>query len=393
MKLLSDMAEGLAARGHDVTVLTGFPNWPSGKIYPGYRQRLAQREVVNGVKLIRIPLYPNHSHNPLKRVANFFSFTLTASLLGPLLVPKADVMHVVHPPITVGLPAWLICQLKRIPFTLEINDMWPENLSATGMVNNQHILRAVGSFAQWVYHRARRIRVISEGFRTNLLEKGVSAAKIRVISNWVDTEFYRPLPKSSELMERFGMRGYFNFLYAGTIGAAQGLDTVLDAADILRKSRSNIQFVLAGDGIEYERLRRLASTRKLSNVRFLGRLPGDIMPDLYACADVLLLHLRADPLYAITIPHKVFTYMAAGKPILIGAEGDAAEVVTKAEAGIAAKPGNARALAAAAQQFVDMTQAEREAFGSCGRRTVCKEYSRESLLVSLETMLKEATGQ
>ena len=126
MKLLSDMTETLVSMGHEVTVLTGFPNWPSGVTYPGYRQRLVQRETVNGVHIIRIPLYPNHSRSAIKRAANYLSFALSAAVLGPFVVPQVDVMHVVHPPITVGLPAWVISRVRGFPFTMEINDMWPE---------------------------------------------------------------------------------------------------------------------------------------------------------------------------------------------------------------------------------------------------------------------------
>jgi glycosyltransferase involved in cell wall biosynthesis len=390
MKLLSDMAESLVAMGHEVTVLTGFPNWPSGKIYPGYRQRLIQRETVNGVCIIRIPLYPDHSRNPLKRVANFLSFALSATILGPFVIPRVDVMHIVHPPITVGFPAWLISRLRGFPFTMEIQDMWPENLRSTGMLSNEYALSAVGAFARWVYSKAVFVRVISPGFRLNLLDKGVPDEKIRVISNWVDTEYYRPVAKSPEILNEFGMQGRFNILYAGTIGLAQGLEVVLDAAALLQRSLPDAQFVLAGGGIECERLRTEASARRLANVWFLGQLPGDLMPSLYGCADVLMLHLRADPLFAITIPHKVFTYLAAAKPILIGGEGDAASLVTGARAGIAVQPDNPEALASAVVRLHAMSQAERETMGKNGRQVVCESYSRTPLVGEISRMIERA---
>ena len=391
MKLLSDMTESLVAMGHEVTVLTGFPNWPSGKIYPGYRQRLVQREIVNGVRIIRIPLYPDHSRNPLKRVANFLSFALSATILGPFIVPRVDVMHVVHPPITVGFPAWVISRLRGGPFTMEIQDMWPENLRSTGMLSNEFALRIVGAFARWVYSKAVFVRVISPGFRLNLLYKGVPDKKIRVISNWVDTEYYRPVAKSPEILNEFGMQGRFNILYAGTIGLAQGLEVVLDAAELLQRSLPDTQFVLAGGGIECERLRTEASARRLANVRFLGQLPGDLMPSLYACADVLMLHLRADPLFAITVPHKVFTYLAAAKPILIGGEGDAASLVTGACAGIVVQPDNPEALASAVVRLHAMSQAEREAMGDNGRQVACQSYSRTHLVGEISRLVESAT--
>lgn len=391
MKLLSDMTETLVSMGHEVTVLTGFPNWPSGAIYGGYHQSLVQRETVNGVHIIRIPLYPNHSRTAFKRAANFLSFALSATILGPFVVPRVDVMHVVHPPITVGLPAWIISRLRGFPFTMEINDMWPETLRSTGMLRNEAALGLIGKFAQWVYSKARAVRVISPGFRLNLLPKGVPDQKIRVISNWVDTDYYRPIDQSAELLDRFCMSGRFNVLYAGTIGLAQGLEVVLNAAARLQTLLPNAQFVLAGDGVERKRLEAEAKNRQLTNIRFLGPLPGDMMPSLYACADVLMLHLRADPLFAITIPHKVFTYLAAQKPVLIGGEGDAACLVTEASAGKAIEPDDAEALAGAVVKLHAMSQAERETMGANGRQVACQVYSRTRLVGEISRMIESAT--
>ena len=391
MKLLSDMTESLVAVGHEVTVLTGFPNWPSGKIYPGYHQRLFQKETVNGVRIIRIPLYPDHSRSPLKRAANFLSFALSATILGPLLAPRADVMHVIHPPITVGFPAWVLSRLRGIPFTMEIQDMWPENLRATGMLHNESALRLIGSFARWVYGRSRAIRVISPGFRLNLLAKGVPEAKVAVISNWVDTEYYRPLAPDPALQKQFGMTDHFNILYAGAIGLAQGLDTVLAAAELLRP-HSRIQFVLAGDGVEQSRLASESRRRGLDNVKFLGRLPGSLMPSLYASADILLLHLRNDPLFEITIPHKLFTYLAAGKPVLAGAQGDVADIVESSCSGIVFEPGNPGELASAALRLYDMDAAERHRLGDNARRLATEAFSRERIILELNRLLQTAAS-
>jgi glycosyltransferase involved in cell wall biosynthesis len=184
------------------------------------------------------------------------------------------------------------------------------------------------------------------------------------------------------------MRGRFNVLYAGTIGPAQNLKIVLDAAALLQVSMPDAQFVLAGNGLEYERLRAEAATRKLTNIRFLGRLPGVLMPALYACADVLMLHLRADPLFAITIPHKVFTYLAAGKPILVGGEGDSASLVTGTSSGLAVPPDNPEAIASAVIRLHSMPQAERETMGKNGRQAACQTYGRTQLVKEISRMLQ-----
>lgn len=390
MKLLSDMAEGLTTLGHRVTVLTGFPNWPSGKIYDGYRLKLFQEEWVNGVRIVRVPLFPDHSRSAVRRALNFLSFALAASLLGPWTVRKPDIIHVIHPPITVCIPALVLSLLWRIPFTMEIQDMWPENLRSTGMLSNEKLLHAIGSFARWIYSRAAAVRVISPGFRENLLEKGVPEPKIHVISNWVDIDFYSPVTPSCKMLEQFDLKDRFNVLYAGTIGLAQGLEVVLEAATQIPRTLSQIQFVLAGDGIEYDRLLAEATRRNLENVKFLGRLPGSLMPSLYSCADVLMLHLRADPLFSITIPHKVFTYMAAAKPILLGGDGDTASLISKARAGVICPPSDPGALAQAVIALHAISPIGRREMGDRGRQIACEQFSRSSLIQQLSHFIEAA---
>jgi len=391
MKLLSDMTETLQAMGHEVTVLTGFPNWPSGKLYPGYRLRLWQREEQNGVRIIRVPLFPDHSRSALKRALNFLSFAISATVLGFWLVPRPDVMHVIHPPITIGLPAIVLSILWRIRFTLEIQDMWPENLRATGMIRHEAALRAIGAFAKLVYRRASSIRVISPGFRRNLIQKGVPASKVGVISNWVDTDFYRPSLPDRDLAQKLGLEGCFTVMYAGTIGLAQGLDVVLNAAERLR-DLPQVHFVLVGDGVELERLRQVAAGAGLANVRFPGRVPMHLTPQLYALAEVLLVHLKDDPLFAITIPHKILTYMASGKMVLAAMRGDVEELVRTSACGVVCPPDDAEALASAIRDCYGLSPAARAAFGENGRRAVCESYDRQQLVERMSAMMEQATG-
>jgi glycosyltransferase involved in cell wall biosynthesis len=386
-KLLSDLAQSLQLLGHNVTVLTGFPNYPLGRLYPGYRLKLWQREDLDGVPVVRVPLYPDHSRSAFKRAANFISFAISAAILGPCLTPQADIIYVIHPPVTIGWPAWLLSRLKRIPFVYEIKDMWPETLRASGLMSNTLALGVVGWFAKWIYDRAASICVVSSGFRANLTEKGVPTDKIHVISNWVDTNFYRPLEPDPELATRVGLAGRFNVMYAGAIGLVQGIDTILDAASLLRDVL-DIQFVLVGDGVELPRLQEDAKTRGLSNVRFLGRYPADAMPGLYALADVLLIHLSDDPLFRITIPHKTFTYLASAKPVLAAIEGDAAEVIRTARAGLTCQPSNPQSLADAVRRFYTMPPAERKSFGENGRRAACNLYSRDYLVGKVAQVLE-----
>jgi len=390
--LISELAESLQAAGHEVTVLTGFPNYPAGRLYPGYRLRWYQRENINGVPVIRVPLYPEHGKSAVRRVLNYLSFALSAALLGPWLAPRVDVIHVYHPPGTVGWPAWVLSRLKRVPFIYNIQDMWPETLAATKMLNSRLALWIVGWYAKWVYRRAAAIHVISPGFRDNLLGKGVPDGKIRVISNWVDTELYRPVPPDPQLAQKHGLAGRFNVMYAGNIGQAQGLAVVLEAAELLA-DLPDLQFVLVGDGADLERLKAVTQERRLDNVKFLGSFAIEEMSGLYALSDVLLLHLRDDPLFRITIPHKIFAYLASGKPVLAAMAGDAANVVQASQAGLRCRPGDPQAMAETVRRLHGMPACQRQEMADNGRRAALRQYAKEYLVGKMIEMLAAVVHQ
>jgi putative colanic acid biosynthesis glycosyltransferase WcaI len=391
-KLVSDLAETIQQAGHQVTVLTGFPNYPSGKLYPGYHLKLWQREEINGIPVIRVPLYPSHDQSAWKRICNYLSFSYSAALIGPWLVDKPDVIHVYHPPLTVAWPGWLMSRCWRVPFTYEIQDLWPETLHATGMINNDRALSLIDWFARQVYHQAAAIRVISPGFRTHLLRKGVLAKKIHVISNWADTDLYRPMEPNKQLAQSLGLEGRLNFMFAGNIGFAQGCEAIIDAADSLR-DLPEAQILFVGSGADLERIQNMVRSRNLTNVKFLGRFPQDAMPGLYALADVLLLTLRDDPLFRITIPHKILAYLASGKPILASLAGDAAEVITQAGAGLVCSPGDSQMMAQAIRRFCSMSVAQRQQMADDGRRTALQQYGKKYLIGKMIDMIKEAVQQ
>jgi len=387
--LIQELAQTLHFRGHDVTVLTGFPNYPSGKIYPGYRLRLRQREILNGVPVIRVALYSEHSRSGLRRALNYISFALSSSFLGPWSVARPDVIFVYHPPLTIGLPAYILSRLWGVPFVYQIQDMWPETLRATGMLHNASLLRWVGRFARWIYSKAHTILVISPGFRRNLLEKGVQPEKIRVVSNWAEGNAdYQALPDNLSV-QNLDLVRRFNVMFAGNLGEAQGLETVIKAA-VLLEDLKDVQFVFVGDGVALSRLKEIAEAQELLNIRFLGRYPHDAMPGLFALADVLLVHLKDDPLFRITIPHKVLTYLGTGKPILAAVAGDAADLVIEARAGVACPPENPCALAETVRCLYAMKTDERRALGERGLQAARTRYSRDVLTREIETVLMKA---
>ena len=390
-KLFAELAITLQSFGHEVTVLTGFPNWPGGKIYKGYRIRLWQKEVIDGVRVLRVPMFPDHSRSGVRRVLNHLSFAFSAAFLTPFLSRRPDVIHSIQA-IPAGLPAVFLGTIWRVPITVEVQDLWPETLEATGFVANQTLLRAALRVVDWIHRRHAKVRVISEGFFKNLRKRGIPAEKLEVISNWVDVDFYggassQPAEEAKATPGAKPRR--LNIVFAGALGASQGLDTVIEAAELLR-DENKVEFTIAGDGTDRAWLEREVVDRKLDNVRFTGWLPVDAMPRLLGAADVLLVQLQDNPLSRITIPHKIFTCLAAGRPVLAAIAGDTAAIVERAGAGITCQPGDAASLADAARRFAAMEPAEREAFGSRGRAAACTHYARVPCVRQIESMLLDA---
>jgi glycosyltransferase involved in cell wall biosynthesis len=360
-------AKALKARGHEVEVLTGFPNYPGGKLYPGYKVKPWQREEMDGIRVNRVALYPSHDKNALHRVANYASFALAAAMLGPLLVKKPDVIYCYHPPASIGVVAVVLKTVFRAPLVYDIQDMWPDTLAATGMLNNPAILAAVGAYCKALYRFCDHLVVLSPGFKKLLVERGVPKSKVTMIYNWTH-ETEHPDETDQDLAKKLGMVGKFNVLFAGTMGLAQGLDAVLDAAKLVAKHRPEVQFVFVGGGVDLERLEKRVKDEAISNVLFLPLQPPSAMGPLFAAADVLLVHLKDDPLFRITIPSKTQAYLLAGKPILMAVAGDSADLVRDAGAGIACKPGDPAALADAVMRLASMDTRQLAVMGAAGKR-------------------------
>ena len=360
-------AKELLKLGHEVEVLTGFPNYPEGKIYKGYKIRFLQRETIDGISVIRVPLYPSHDKSGWRRFLNYASFAFSAAIIGPWVVKKADVAYVYHPPATIGFPAVMIKLLRRIPFVYDIQDMWPDTLTATGMFNNKFGLWLVDRWCRFVYWAASKITVLSPGFKNTLIERGVPGNKIEVIYNWVDDTMVKPAPKNPALAAKFGLDGKFNIVFAGNMGKVQALEAVIAAANILKKEYPNIQFVFVGTGVEVENLKTKTNDAGLKNILFVPQQPLSEMGAILALADVLLVHLKDVPLFRITIPSKIQAYMAVGRPILVGVQGDAADLVINAKAGLPCLPENAESIADGVRKFLSMSRQELDTMGENGR--------------------------
>ncbi|MEX5441379.1 glycosyltransferase family 4 protein [Acinetobacter indicus] len=329
-------AKELQRQGHEVQVLTGFPNYPTGKIYDGYKLRFKQTEYIEGIEVTRVALYPSHDSSVLKRIFNYISFAFMAALIGIFATKKTDVIYAYHPPLTVGVAALLIKLFRRIPIVYDIQDMWPDTLKATGMMNNEKLLNIISLVCDQVYKYVDHIVVLSPGFKQLLMNRNVKEDKISVIYNWCDEE---ALETKTILKEEYNqiLSNKFNLVFAGNLGKAQGLDTLINVAKALQNN-NQIQLVFVGDGTERELLITKVAELNLENVAFIPRVPMSEVGGILKRADVLIVHLKDDKLFEITIPSKTQAYMAMGKPILMAVKGDASDIVSKAQAGVIAKP-------------------------------------------------------
>lgn len=366
-------ARRLQELGHEVEVITGFPNYPGGKVYPGYRQKWLDKRVIDGVSVARVPLHASHNGSALGRVFNYVSFFLSSCAYGLFGAKRADIIYVYHPPITVGVSAAVIGFFRRTPFVLDIQDLWPDTLQSTGMLNSPKLLALAGSVCRWTYKRAAHLVVLSPGFRRVLLERGVEDHRLSVIPNWCDEAALTGHPATAP--DTSYMDGLFNIVFAGNMGKAQALQPVLEAAQRVWEIDRSIQLVLVGGGVEVEALKDLARRLGLQNVRFVPRMPMNEVGTVLGRADALLVHLKDDPLFAITIPSKTQAYLAVGKPLLMAVRGDAADMIRLAQAGVTATPEDADSIAAAIVRLARMTAAERDEMGRNGARFYAGELS------------------
>ena len=358
-------AKALQKSGFDVEVVTGFPNYPSGKLYPGYKLQFRRKEVVEGIAITRVWLYPSHDRSVVRRAGNYLSFFASVALYGIFSARRADVIYAYHPPLTTGLAAALIKMLRRTPLVVDIQDLWPDTLRATGMLSNARALRVIDAFCNWMYRRCDRIVVLSPGFKKAIVDRGIPSENVEVIYNWADEAAL--LKTSAAPLEGFE-NDKFKVLFAGNMGAAQALDSVLEAAALIRDMAPQVQFVFLGGGMDAARLKSVAEAKQLSNVRFLPAVPMAEVGSRLAAADALLVHLKRDPLFEITIPSKTQAYMAAGRPIIMGVAGDAASLVTDADCGVLVEAENAQAIADAAVALSRLPPDRRAEMAANGRR-------------------------
>jgi colanic acid biosynthesis glycosyl transferase WcaI len=383
---INDLALGLRSRGHEVTVFTGKPNYPGGRFFPGYGFFGRTSEDYRGVRVLRAPLIPRGPGSRPRLIINYLSFALMGSLLAPFrCTGDYDAILVYEPsPVTVGLPALVLKRAKRAPLLFWVQDLWPETLAATGVVRSPWILELVAGLVRFIYRHCDLVLVQSRAFVPNIEALGVAARKILYYPNSAEA-IYRPLPV--ELERPAGerpLRGKFSVVFAGNIGIAQDFETILSAAEELRGER-DIHWNIIGDGRMQGWVESEIGRRRLGDtVHLLGRHPVESMPRFFAAADAMLVTLARDPVFALTIPSKVQSYLACGRPIVAALDGEGARIIEESGSGIAVPAGDTAALAEGVRRLHGMSVQEREAMGQRGRRYFEEHFERELLLDRLE---------
>lgn len=380
-------AKELQRLGHEVEVLTGFPNYPGGKIYSGYRVKLWQREAMDGVRVIRVALYPSHDGSGVRRVLNYLSFSLTSLFLGPFMVRKPEVVYVYNL-ITLAWSAVFLRWLYGCKIVYDIQDLWPESVASSGMMKNRYLLKMSHLLSLWAYRQADQIVVLSPGFKKNLQERGVPAEKIVVIYNWAQEDTPQLKLINDDFVFPLELEHTFKVVFAGTMGIMQGLDTVLDAALISLKNTPNVRFVLIGDGIAKDGLMKQAEDLGLTNIIFVPRRPMNEMGRFFTWADALLVHLKKDELFRITIPSKTQAYLAAGRPIVMAVTGDAAELIKDAQAGVCCEPEEPQAMAACIRKLSLLPLKDLDNMGINGKNYYDQNLSLRSGVKKFEEVFK-----
>jgi colanic acid biosynthesis glycosyl transferase WcaI len=384
------LARELEARRHSVKVLTGFPNYPVGRLFDGYHMSWRRDEVVSGVSVRRVALFPSHDGSRLGRLTNYGTFAATASLWGTGWFKDIDALWVYNSPPTVGLPTWLIKARYRPRVVLHIMDLWPESLTVSGfgrsMVKSKWLERGLERWLSKTYQMADAIACTSRRQVDLLVERGVSRDKLSYAPVWVDETIFRPVPKDEALAAELGVAGKRVLLYAGAIGEAQGLDVLIDALDRLKDIR-DFHCLIAGSGIAEAGLRQAAADSRLTNVTFLGRWPTRDMTRLMSIGDVHLVSLRADPLAEVAMPGKLPATLACGKPLIVAARGEAEGVVSRSNSGWTCDPGDPDHLEATIRAAINASVGDLEAMGRHARDAYEVEFAVKIGVQRIEDLL------
>jgi glycosyltransferase involved in cell wall biosynthesis len=376
--------------GHEVTIVTCFPNFPQGRLHEGWRQRALHVSFVDGIRVIRVPTYMAANEGLLRRTIDFASFMVSAVVATPRL-PRADVVVGSSPQFFAAVAAWIIARIRRKPFVFEIADLWPASVRAVGAVRDGWILGLFEKLELFLYRQSMAVVALTDAFKRNLVSRGIAPEKIHVVINGVDLLRYAPQPRDKVLERELGVGDRFVIGYIGTLGMAHGLENVIEAAERLR-SLANLTFMFVGDGACRAALEREVSGRELTNVIFAGQQPKNRIAGYWSVCDIALVHLRDDPVFADVIPSKMFEAMGMGLPILLVApSGEASRILETEGAGIWVNAGDPLALADAARRL--MSNRMQRAECSLRSAAAAERYSRRRQAIDMCAVLVDATHE
>lgn len=376
-----EMAKQLSVNGHKIKILTGMPNYPGGRIFNGYRFRLFKKEVIDSLIVYRTWLYVKKTNNFILRLFNYFSFTGLSFIYG-LFLSGSDIIIVESPPLFLGITGYLLSRIKRMRFVFNISDLWPESAVKLGILHNQFLIRFAYFLEMFLYKKADFITVQTEGIYRNIINRGISADKIDIITNGVDLHFLKPEPKNKEWLRKLGLKNEFIVGYAGNHGIAQNLETIVESAQQIQKNK-NIRFLLVGDGPEKKRILRMISEKKLKNIITIPVQKKQLIPQILSVMDVCVVPLKKIDLFLGAIPSKMLEYMSAGKPILLGVQGEAEEILRKAKGGLCYEPENAHELTEQIQWLYKHKKKLKE-FSRNAHQYIVKNFDRRLISKKLE---------
>jgi len=382
--------------GHEVTVLTGFPNHPTGIVPPEYRRkfrRLVTREAINGVNVVRTWLLPFPNRKTYERILNYISFCASSATTG-LFLDRPEVVIATSPQLLVGLSGCWLARCKRVPFVFEVRDLWPESLAAVGMGSGNSVLhRSLAKIAGFLYRNCDRVVVVTPAFKKYLGEHWrVPEDKIFVVENGVDANLFRALPPNIALRRELAVDGKFVVSYIGTMGNAHGLETLLEAAARLREAAPKVLFLLVGEGAEKERIISMACSRGLTNLRFVDQQPREKIPAYISVSDACLVLLKSSKLFKTVLPTKMLEFMSCARPVILGVDGHARKILDQANAGIFIQPENPEALADAVMRLA-ADPALCQSLGCNGHQHVLQHFSRRHTARTYLDILQDLLGE
>jgi colanic acid biosynthesis glycosyl transferase WcaI len=387
---LHEHARHWVRAGHQVTVITCAPNFPEGRVYPGYANRWHQVEILDGIRVVRVKTYLAPNEGVVRRTLDYLSF-MCASVIAGALERRPDVVVASSPQFFAAVGGWQLSRVLCVPFVLEVRDLWPASIVAVGALRDSWLIGGLERLELSLYRRARAIVVVTEAFRKDIAGRGISHEKIHVVPNGADLSWCAPRPRDAAFVREQALEGKFIVGYIGTHGMAHGLERVLDAAELLR-DRPEVAFFFAGGGAERASLERSVARRALANVRLVPRQPKERMSALWSACDLTLIVLRDDPVFATVVPSKLFEAMAHGVPLLLSVpEGEATALVREHGSGVVTPPEDPVALAAAIRSLARTP----ERLGELRARALdaAPRFSRERQAERLLAVLGQAVGQ